>query len=297
MPASSTPPTSSSTPANSPSFPPVDLAVLKQRQRAIWGSGDYAVVGNKLQLVGELVCEAANLHAGWTVLDVAAGSGNASLAAARRGCRVTATDYVPVLLQRAQRRAEADGFTITFREADAEELPFPDARFDAVLSTFGVMFAPDQPRAAAQLLRVCKPGGVIALASWTPAGFVGCILKTIGKYVPPPANLKPSTLWGTEERLRELFPEPVEIETTKRLFPFRALSPEAWFQEFCTHYGPMLKAFSSLDGQGQASLRQDMLDLCAERNISGDSTLIVPSEYLEATIRRHADTPDRATAA
>ena len=263
-----------------------DLVALKQRQQATWSSGDYSIIGTKLQIIGELLCEAANLHAGWTVLDVAAGNGNASLAAARRGCVVTSTDYVQTLLDRGRSRAEADGHRIAFQLADAENLPFEDDSFDAVLSTVGVMFTPDQPRAAAELLRVCKPGGVIALANWTPEGFVGQIFKAIGKHLPPPAGVRSPSFWGTESGLRQLFPNAHEILTTKRAYKFRSLSAQLWLDEFRTFYGPMLKAFSSLDDNGRASLETALIALCASLNESQDDTLVVPSEYLEVIIRK-----------
>lgn len=264
----------------------VDLAELKARQRGVWGSGNYAVIGTTLQIIGEMLCEAANLHAGWSVLDVAAGNGNASLAAARRGCRVTSSDYVPSLLEQGRQRAEAEGYAILFQEADAENLPFADGSFDAVLSTVGVMFTPDQQRAAQELARVCKPGGVIALASWTPGGFVGRIFKTIGRYLPPPAGVKSPALWGTEERLHELFPFAEQIKVTRRFFKFRSISATHWLDEFRAFYGPMLKAFSSLGSEEQKSIADDLLALCADLNESGDSTLVVPSEYLETVITK-----------
>lgn len=280
-----TPVPASSTTLGTPATAP-DLVALKQRQQATWSSGDYSIIGTTLQLIGELLCEAANLHAGWTVLDVAAGNGNASLAAARRGCVVTSTDYVEALLDRGRRRAEADGYRIAFQVADAENLPFAEDMFDAVLSTVGVMFTPDQPRAAAELLRVCKPGGVIALANWTPEGFVGRIFKAIGKHLPPPAGVRAPSFWGTESGIRQLFPNAHEISITRRAYKFRSLSPEHWLDEFRTFYGPMLKAFSSLDDAGRISLETDLIALCADLNESEDSTLVVPSEYLEVIIRK-----------
>jgi SAM-dependent methyltransferase len=180
---------------------PVDLTAVKTRQQDAWSSGDYAVVGTTLQIVGEQLCEALDLHSGQKVLDVAAGNGNASLAAARRWCDVVATDYVQALLERARERADAERLTIEFRKADAEALPFPNAGFDVVMSTFGVMFTPDQDRAATELLRVCKSGGKIGLANWTPDGFIGQLFKTIGKHVAPPAGIKSPALWGTQARM------------------------------------------------------------------------------------------------
>jgi SAM-dependent methyltransferase len=210
----------------SPAVTAPDLVAVKRRQQAAWSSGDYAVVGTTLQIVGEELCEALDLRAGWKVLDVAAGNGNASLAAARRWCDVVATDYVPALLGRARERADAERLRIAFREADAEALPFPDGSFDAVVSTFGAMFTPDQERAAAELVRVCRPGGKIGLANWTPEGFVGQLFKAIGRHVPPPAGARSPAQWGTGARLAELFEaHAASIRTAQRHFVFRYRSP------------------------------------------------------------------------
>ena len=237
-----------------------DFTALKARQRGVWSAGDYAVVGTTLQIVGEELCEAVDLRAGQKVLDVAAGNGNAALAAARRWCDVVATDYVPALLERARERAGADRLAIEFREADAEALPFPDESFDVVLSTFGVMFTPNQERAAAELLRVCKPGGKIGLANWTPQGFIGQVFKTIGKHIPPPPAVRSPALWGTRARLAELFePHATSIEAAERSFVFRYRSPEHWLEVFKTYYGPLLKTFAALDPATQAALQRDLL--------------------------------------
>ena len=268
--------------------PAPDFAAIKTRQQATWASGDYAVVGTTLQIVGETLCEALDLQSNSRVLDVAAGNGNASLAAARRWCDVTSTDYVPALLEGGRRRAEADGYHIAFQEADAENLPFADNSFDAVLSTFGVMFTPNQERAAAEMLRVCKSGGgKIGLANWTPDGFVGQIFKTIGKHVPPPAGVKPPALWGTEARLKELFGEAVTIHTETRNFVFRYKSPEHWLEVFRAYYGPIHKAFLALDATGQQALHDDLMALMASLNKTTNGTLAVPSEYLEIVITKH----------
>jgi ubiquinone/menaquinone biosynthesis C-methylase UbiE len=264
--------------------PAPDLIAIKSRQQAAWSSGDYAVVGTTLQIVGETLCEALDLRSGWKVLDVAAGNGNATLAAARRWCDVTSTDYVPSLLDRAKLRAEADGYAIHFQEADAENLPFADHSFDAVISTFGVMFTPNQDRAASEMLRVCKPGGKIGLANWTPPSFIGQIFKCIGKYIPPPAGVKPPAAWGTEARLRELFGDAAEIHAPSRQFAFRYRSPEHFLEVFRTYYGPMYKAFGALDAVGQAGLAGDLMALMAQMNIATDGTLVLPSEYLEVVI-------------
>jgi SAM-dependent methyltransferase len=267
--------------------PQVDLAAIKGRQQATWSSGDYAVIGTTLTLTGELLCEAVGLRPGQRVLDVAAGNGNATLAAARRWANVTSTDYVPALLERGRARAEAERLPVTFQEADAEDLPFADGSFDVVLSVFGVMFTPNQEQAAAELLRVCRPGGKIGLASWTPDGFIGHAFRTIGKYVPPPPGVRSPALWGSEARLRELFGAGVsELAATRRSFVMRYRSPEHWLQVFRTYYGPVLKAFAALDAAGQTDLALDLLKLLERFNEGGDDTLAVPSEYLEVVATR-----------
>jgi SAM-dependent methyltransferase len=271
-------------PAASPS---PDLGAVKARQQGAWSSGDYAVVGTTLQIVGEQLCETLELRPGSKVLDVAAGNGNATLAAARRWCEVTSTDYVPALLERGHERAMAEGLDIEFREADAEALPFPDSSFDTVVSTFGVMFTPDQDKAAAEMLRVCKSGGKIGLANWTPDGFIGAVFKTLGRHVVPPAGLKSPALWGTRARLDEMFgAKSASITAEQRIFVFRYRSPQHWLDVFKTFYGPMLKAFAALDATAQDALRRDLLDLVSDFNRSGDDTMAVPSEYLEVVISK-----------
>ena len=276
------------TPApQSAAAPTPDLAALKNRQHAAWSSGDYAVVGTTLQIVGEQLCEALDLRAGQKVLDVAAGNGNASLAAAHRWCDVVSTDYVPSLLERGRARASAEGLTIEFKEADAEALPFADGTFDAVVSTFGVMFTPNQNQAASELLRVCESGGKIGLANWTPGGFVGHMFKTIGKYTPPPAGVKSPALWGTRGRLVEMFgPAAISIETEPRNFNLRYRSAEHFLDVFKTYYGPMLKAFAALDEAKRDGLKDDLHDLIARMNQADDGTMVVPSEYLEVVVTK-----------
>jgi len=272
---------------NPPPAPQPDLAALKARQQGAWSSGDYAVVGTTLQIVGEELCEALDLRSGQKVLDVAAGNGNVSLAAARRWCEVVATDYVPALLDRARERAEAERLRVEFREADAEALPFEDESFDVVVSTFGVMFTPDQDRAAAELARVCKPGGKIGLANWTPEGFIGQVFKTIGRHVPPPPGVKSPALWGTAARLAELFgPHASSINSAQRHFVFRYRSPEHWLEVFKTYYGPLLKAFAALEPPARSALDHDLTSLIGRFNRSGDASMVVPSEYLEVVIAR-----------
>ena len=270
--------------------PPPALANLKElkaRQQSAWSSGDYAVVGTTLQIVGEDLCEALDLRAGQKVLDVAAGNGNASLAAARRWCEVVSTDYVASLLERGRRRAEAEGLSLAFQEADAEALPYEDASFDVVVSTFGVMFTPNQEQAAAELLRVLKRGGKIGLANWTPDGFIGQLFKTLGRYITPPAGAKSPALWGTRARLGELFGAgAAAIKTEPRQFAFRYRSPEHFLDVFKTYYGPMLKAFAALDGTGQQGLRRDLLALIGSMNRADDGSMVLPSEYLEVVISK-----------
>jgi ubiquinone/menaquinone biosynthesis C-methylase UbiE len=266
---------------------PIDLSALKSRQQSAWASGDYAVVGTTLQLVGELTAEACDLRYDEKVLDVAAGNGNATLAAARRGCRVTSTDYVPALLDRGAQRARAEGFTAEFLPADAEALPFGDATFDCVLSTFGVMFAPDQPRAAAELIRVCRAGGRIGLANWTPTGFIGRLFKTLGRYAPPAPGTQSPALWGAESHLQTLFPRSAaSINITPRVFQFRYRSAAHFIAVFRTWYGPVHKAFAALAHDKAAALEADLTALLTEMNRAGTDSLIVPSDYLEVVVTR-----------
>ena len=271
----------------SQSLPASDLDAVKARQQLAWSTGNYAVVGTTLQIVGEALCEALDLRAGTRVLDVAAGNGNATLAAARRWCDVVSTDYVGSLLEAGRARALAEGHQIQFQVADAEALPFADASFDVVLSIFGVMFTPNQERAASELARVCKPGGRIGLANWTPDSFIGQVFKTIGKYVPPAPGVKSPALWGTQPRLQELFGANCRtISAINRDFAFRYRSPQHWLDVFRSYYGPMNMTYAALDATRQGSLTRDLLDLIARLNRSGDETVVVPSGYLEVIIER-----------
>jgi ubiquinone/menaquinone biosynthesis C-methylase UbiE len=264
-----------------------DLAAIKVRQQAAWSSGDYAVVGTTLQIVGEELCETLDLSAGSKVLDVAAGNGMASLAAARRWCDVVSTDYVPTLLERGRARALAEGLPIEFKVADAEALPFTDDAFDAVVSTFGVMFTPNQDKAAAELMRVCKSGGQIGLTNWTPEGFIGQLFKTLGKYLPPPSAAKSPLLWGTRARLTEMFgPAAAWVKTEPRHFNFRYRSAQHFLEVFKTYYGPMLRAFSALDTAQQNRLERDLYELIARMNRADGESMVVPSEYLEVVIMK-----------
>jgi len=265
----------------------LDYSAIKSRQQTTWASGDFGRIGVRLQIVGESLCEAVDLRAGERVLDVAAGNGNASLAAARRYADVTSTDYVPELLAQGRRRAEADGLPMVTQVADAENLPFADGEFDVVLSTYGVMFAPNQERAAAELVRVVRPGGRIGLANWTPDGFIGELFRVVGGFVAPPAGLKPPAAWGTETRMVELFgTSSRDIRTERKPFVFRNRSPEHWIDEFRRYYGPVLRAFDALDGVGQAKLHNALIELLERYNRGGRGALIVPSDYLEVVIER-----------
>ncbi len=270
-----------------PAAPVPDLATIKARQQATWASGDYAVVGTTLQIVGEQLCEALDLRAGSHVLDVAAGNGNVTLAAARRWCDVVSTDYVAALLERGRERAAADRLPVTFREADVEALPFDDASFDVVVSTFGSMFAPDPQRTASEILRVCRPGGRIGLANWTPDGFIGRLFRVIGAHVPPPPGVSSPALWGTREAIERWFgPGAAAIRAEVRQYVFRYRSPAHWLDLFRATYGPVLKAFGALDPSGQEALARDITALIGEFNRSGDETMIAPSDYLEVVVDR-----------
>jgi SAM-dependent methyltransferase len=261
------------------------LGKIKQRQQTTWASGDFAVIGVTLQIVGEELAEAAAINAGERVLDVAAGNGNATLAAARRYAQVTSTDYVNDLLEKGRARAGAEGLPVEFRTADAEELPFADETFDAALSTFGAMFTPDHARPAREMLRVVRGGGRIGLANWTPEGFIGQLFKVIGAYIPPPPGLKSPALWGTEPYIVELFGrQAVDIRTTRKHFNFRYRSAAHWLQIFRDYYGPVHMAFKALDPAGQDALARDILALLDRYNVAGPDFLVVPGEYLEVVI-------------
>jgi len=262
-----------------------DLGAIKQRQQATWASGDYHMIGTQILIVSELLIEALDVHSTERVLDVATGSGNAALAAARRGCQVVGVDYVPSLLDRARRRAEAEGVEAEFVEGDAEALPFEDGSFDVVSSVFGSMFAPDQEQTASELVRVCRPGGRIGVVAHTPEGFIGNLFKTNAKHVPPPAGLRSPIQWGTEERLRELFGDAIaDLRVEKRNYVFRDRTPEHFIDYWRQYYGPTLKAFEAVGDAGRAAFESDLIDLIARFNTADDGTMVVPNEYLEAVI-------------
>lgn len=264
-----------------------DFAAIKTKQNAAWSSGDYGRIGVTLQLVGEALAEAMDLDHGSHALDVAAGNGNVTLALARRGAEVTSTDYVPTLLAAGRRRAEADGLDVRFQTADAEELPFNDGAFDAVASTFGVMFAPNQTAAAAEMARVARPGGVIGMANWTPDSFIGRLFKTLGRFVPPPAGVQSPANWGDRAWLHKAFGARTEtIAVVRKDFVFRYASPQAFVEEFRTWYGPTHKAFLALGEERAPELVEAILELVAEFNVANDGTMKVPSAYLEVVLRR-----------
>ena len=265
-----------------------DLTTVKGRQQAAWGSGDYAMIGTRLQIVGETLCEAVDLRSNQRVLDVDAGNGNATLAAARRFADVVSTDYVGALLERGRERAAADRLPVTFQEADAEALPFADGSFDVVLSTFGVMFTPNQQQAANELMRVCRPGGKIGMANWTPEGFIGRLFKIIGKYVPPAPGVKSPALWGNKAHLETLFGSKATVAAESRDYVFRYKSPKHWVEVFRTYYGPVLKAFAAIDPPAREALTADLHALLDEFNEAEDGTLVIPSEYLEVVVTKKA---------
>jgi ubiquinone/menaquinone biosynthesis C-methylase UbiE len=266
--------------------PTIDLNVIKGRQHVAWGSGNYAAVGSTLQIVGETLCEALDLRSNQRVLDVAAGNGNATLAAARRFADVTSTDYVGALLENGCRRAEVEQLQVTFQKADAEQLPFADESFDVVLSTFGVMFTPNQEQAAGELMRVCRPGGRIGLSNWTPDGFIGRLFKIIGKYVPPSPGTRSPLLWGTPAHLEKLFGSNATLATERTNFVFRYRSAQHWVEFFRTYYGPVLKAFAAIEPEARVKLEADIHQLLRELNVAEDGTLVIPGEYLQAIITK-----------
>lgn len=265
-----------------------NLITAKEGQQKTWSTGNYARIGNPLVIMGENLCEAVDVRSGQKVLDVATGSGNTAISAARRFCEATGIDYVPDLIEQAKKRAEAECLDVTFEVGDAENLPYSDASFDVVLSTVGVMFTPDQEKAAEELLRVCKPDGKIGLANWVPDGFTGNMFRTVGKHFPPPPGIKPPPLWGTEDRLWELLGDGVSsLDTTRRTYAFRYPSAEHFIEHFRSYYGPMHKAFGSLDADGREALEKNLKELIGDWNISGDETVVLPADYLEVVaIRR-----------
>ena len=266
-----------------------DLSAVKQRQQVMWASGDFHAVATLIQPVADILADAVDVQAGSRVLDVATGSGNAAIAAARCGAEVIGIDYVPALLERGRRRAEAEGLEIDLVEGDAEAIPFVDRSFDAVLSVFGSMFAPDQQRAAEELARVCRPGGRIGLATWTPGGFIGEMLKVVTAHVPPPPGVASPLLWGTESHLQELFGDTIsELRTTERIFTFRFRSAEEFVAYFRTYYGPTLKAFEAAGPAGRDGLFDDLVALVGRYAGTTSGPVAIPSAWLETVAIRSA---------
>jgi SAM-dependent methyltransferase len=260
----------------------VDYAAVKRRQQATWATGDFGIIGSRLVIVSELLCEAADVRTGWRVLDVACGHGNTALGAARRGAITTGLDFVPALLDRARERAAAERLEIEWREGDAEALPFADGEFDAVLSTFGVMFAPDQPRAAAELARVCRAGGRIGLASWTPDSMAGEMFRILSRYVPPPPGLTPPSHWGTPEGVEALLgARCAVVHAERRAFVMRFASPEHWLEVFRNWFGPVRAAFEALDPGRQDELARELVLHLRRHDRSGGESLVAPMHYLE----------------
>ncbi|MGD1926248.1 MAG: class I SAM-dependent methyltransferase [Paracoccaceae bacterium] len=272
--------------ANAADTPP-NFEAIKVKQQAAWGSGDYAVVGSTLNIVGEMLAEAADINPDETVLDVAAGNGNATLAAARRSACVTSTDYVESLLEKARARTQAEQMDVNFQQADVERLPFADNSFDAVISTFGCMFAPDQHRTAQEMIRVVKSGGRVAMANWTPDSFIGELFKVIGRHVPPPKGVQSPGLWGDRAHLEHLFgAEASRVSITRRVYNFRYRSVAEWLEVFRTFYGPTHKAFLALDSDGQHAMAQDMSNLAERFNVRTDGRMVVPGDYAEVVITK-----------
>ncbi|HYJ18009.1 MAG TPA: class I SAM-dependent methyltransferase [Burkholderiales bacterium] len=259
-----------------------DFSAVKAQQQKTWSTGDFAVIGWNTVYPGELICEAVGLRAGQKVLDVATGSGNAALSAARRGCEATGIDYVPALIGRARERAAAERLPARFEVGDCEDIPFPDGSFDAVLSVYGSIFAPDAEKAAQELVRVCKPGGKIGMSNWTPAGFWGQTFGLVGKYLPPPPGVRPPAEWGTEKRLKELFgASTASMKITERSALFRYQDSQHWIRVFSTYFGPIMRALATLQEPRRAEFLKELDDILNRFNKSGDDTLVVSADYLE----------------
>ncbi len=271
-----------------------DLAAIKDRQQEAWAAGDFSMFATTIVIVSERLCETVDLRAGQQVLDVATGSGNTAIAAARRGCEVTGVDYVPALLERGRIRADAERLAVTFLDGDAEDLPFPDASFDVVLSTFGTMFAPDQERTANELLRVCRPGGKIGLANFPPDSLAAGFFRAAAKQILPPRGVKAPVLWGTEERNRDLFGDAIQSLVLKResvLLRYR--SAEDWLEFFRRFFGPIGSVFDAIDPERQERFGRELMDLVIEANQSGDETIVAPVDYVEVVAVKRSDGSSR----
>jgi SAM-dependent methyltransferase len=267
---------------------PPDLGAVTQVQQQIWSRGDFAKIGIAAQIVAEELCEAVDVMPGSRVLDVACGAGNGAIAACRRNADAVGLDYVPALLERARERAAAEGYEIEFVEGDAQQLPFEDASFDYVISTFGAMFAPDQEKTASELLRVCRPGGKIGMANWPPRGLVGGgLFKVAAQHAPPPPGVLPPVLWGTEERLGDLFGHGVsELKVNERQWNFCYLSPEHCIEVFKTFFGPVITALERVGEEGAEALESDMLKVMRSGNRAGEAAMVAPAEYVEVVAVR-----------
>jgi ubiquinone/menaquinone biosynthesis C-methylase UbiE len=272
--------------ANPPHAAP-NLEAVKAKQQITWSTGNYSRVGSLLQISGERLAEAMDARPGADFLDVAAGNGNLTMAAARRFCRVVSTDYVEASLNDGAERARANGLEVEFRVADAEALPFDDASFDFVGSTFGVMFTANQEKAAAELLRVCRAGGKIGMANWTPAGFIGKLFKVIGQFNPPPAGVQSPARWGTEAFLREQFgPSAADLHVERRDYVFRFESTDHFMTVFKSFYGPIITALEAQTEENRPKLEQAIADLVDSCNVATDGTLLIPGEYLEIVVTK-----------
>ncbi len=264
-----------------------DLNAVKAQQQKTWASGDFAMIAWNTVFPCELLCEAVELRAGQKVLDVATGSGNAALSAARRGCAAIGIDYVPALIERARERAAVERLPARFEVGDCEEIPFPDESFDAVLSVYGSMFAPNQQKAAQELLRVCRRGARIGIANWTPGGFWGQTFRLVGKYLPPPEGLRPPPEWGTEKRLGELFGGGTSsIRIAKRRALFRYRDSGHWIDVFRTYFGPIIRTLEVLDEKRRGEFLEELDGTLNRFNRSGDDTLMVAADYLEVVMTK-----------
>jgi ubiquinone/menaquinone biosynthesis C-methylase UbiE len=265
--------------------PRIDREAIRARQQSAWASGDYAVVGSALQVAGEELCETMNLYQDARVLDVAVGNGHASIAAARRWCDVTSTDFAPDVANRSRQRSEARNLGVRFVDGDAEDLPFADQSFDAVVSTFGAMFAADQERAASEMIRVCRRGGIVGLTNWTPDGFIGQLFRLVDRHAPTTPGGAPFR-WGTEDRLWELFGVYGRVESAPKRAVFRYRSPTDWVDKFRASYVPVLKTFAKLDAGKQRALTGELLELVTRFNSARDDTMVVAADYLEVVVTR-----------
>ena len=265
----------------------VDLNAVKAQQLKTWATGDFAMIAWNTVFPCELLCEAVELRAAQKVLDVATGSGNAALSAARRRCEASGIDYVPALIERARERAAVERLPARFEVGDCEEIPYPDGSFDAVLSVYGSMFAPNQEKAAQELIRVCRSGGRIGMANWTPAGFWGRTFGLVAKYLPPPEGLRPPPEWGTEKRLRELFGSATSsIHIIERSALFRYRDSAHWIEVFRTYFGPIMRVLETLDVKQRGEFLTELDDTLNRFNRSGDDTLVVSADYLEVVMTK-----------